>query len=395
LHIKTTTSFYNLTHQTLMYLTCVCFFSLALGTAPLTISSLAALTVWLFSGICYREHSVWSKQSWLPPVLLLLLLPWVGMLWSDSPLHKQNFAERSYYWLFPLVAATAIKSEADLRRIVISFIAGMTVTALPILLYSFSLLPSMYFMTRIAAQGYITYSLLLVIAVILLARFFRTTADARHKAAIIAAAVILLLTVTQLSGRSGYLTLLLLSPWIFITMFGAKRFIPVSVALLLAIAALVSSDKFQERIALIPKEIEMHLAGSTAETSVGARLQMWKDAWIIFTKHPLAGAGTAGYKHETSLMHDGKDFNHPHNSYLFVAANYGIVGLLIYSWLAFLTLKRAWLARATLQGHTIMAFMTVIMIGSLTDTSILSVATGIALGFIVGIPTTEQKTCVS
>jgi O-antigen ligase len=181
-------------------------------------------------------------------------------------------------------------------------------------------------------------------------------------------------------------------------MFGRRRLIPILVALLVIFSLMFTSRKVQERVAKIPHEIKLYQAGEPTDTSVGARLEMWQSAWRIFTEHPLIGTGTAGIWHETNRVKPGHGVNHPHNSYLYVAANYGILGLALYGWLLVITLKRAWLARNYLSGHAILAFSVVIMIGSLTDTQILSAATGIVLGFVVGIPTTElqkQEPCAS
>ena len=386
----------DLTERVLVVLICASFFSLAIGTAPLTVCSLSVLAVWLFSGVCYRDRRDWLGESWVIPVLMLIALPWLGMLWSSSPVQKLAFAERTYYWLFALVAASSVRTEQALKRILICFIAGMAVTSLPILLYSFSILPEMYFMKRIATSGYITYSLLILIAIILLARLFRDSPDFRHKATICLFIALLLLTITQLNGRSAYLALVLLSPWIYITMFGRRRFMIIAASYLTVIVLLSLSTKVRERLALIPKEVNQYYAGVRPKVSaVGERLEMWNDASTIFLQHPVAGAGTAGYWFESNKMHPGRGASHPHSSYLFIAANYGILGLLLYGWLAILTVRRGLQARHTLQGHTILAFISVFMIGSLTDTTILSVASGIALGFIVGIPTPPSPECVS
>jgi O-antigen ligase len=84
-----------------------------------------------------------------------------------------------------------------------------------------------------------------------------------------------------------------------------------------------------------------------------------------------------------------------HNSYLYVAANYGLLGIGLYGWLLIVTLKRAWRSRQQLSGYSVLAFLSVILIGSLTDTQILSTATGIALGFVIGIPTSQPTPCAS
>jgi O-antigen ligase len=84
-------------------------------------------------------------------------------------------------------------------------------------------------------------------------------------------------------------------------------------------------------------------------------------------------------------------FSHPHNSYLYIAVSYGLAGMVLYGWLLVVTVKRAWRTREQLSGYSILAVLSVLMIGSLTDTLILSVAPGILLGFTIGIPTQRSS----
>jgi O-antigen ligase len=382
----------------LMILVCLTFLALSLGTAPLTTCGVASLVVWLCTGLCYQKLSSWYKQEWTTPVILLIFLPWVAMLWSSSMVNVISHSSRSYYWLFAFVAATAISSEAILRRVMICYVAGIVVTSLIVLFSYYAVIPGSLFMAGIILKGYITYSLLVVIAIALLAFFYKNTTSQRYRVLIAVLVVVLATSVTCLSGRSGYVALVLVSPWVFCTMFGRHRLMPVLVSLVVIFSLMFTSQKVRERIGKIPHEIKLYKAGDPTDTSVGARLEMWQSAWRIFTAHPLIGTGTAGIWHETNKVKPGHGVNHPHNSYLYVAANYGILGLVLYGWLLVITLKRAWLARKQLSGHAILAFSVVIMIGSLTDTQILSAATGIVLGFVVGIPTTElqkQEPCAS
>jgi O-antigen ligase len=124
-------------------------------------------------------------------------------------------------------------------------------------------------------------------------------------------------------------------------------------------------------------------------------MMMWSDALKIFQRYPLFGAGTGAYQHEAKKIDPENSLPHPHNSYLYILVNYGMLGIGLYGWLLLVTLKRSWRARDRLSGHSILAFLFVILIGSLTDTQVLSAATGIALGFISGIPTPPPTQCAS
>ena len=387
-------------YQALLVTVCLTFFMLPVGTAPLTLSSLLALAICLLTGVCSRDRADWKGQEWVLPLTVLIILPWAGMLWSSSPFGQSlQIAVKSHYWFFGFVAAAAMKPAGSLRYILICFMAGTTIIAIMVFLFLNGYIPETAYLQNFLFRSYLTFSLLLVISIVLLAFFYKTS-PRPYKLLLLAVMLFLALTITQLKGRSAYLSLALLSPWIGITMFGRRRLIPILAALLLTFMLMFSSRTVRERIALIPKEIKLYQSGvvssymtdgSSIPSSVGIHLQMWKSSLEIFQLYPVFGAGTNGFQYEADKLYPGHGFSHPHNSYLYVAASYGLAGMVLYGWLLVVTAKSAWRTREHLSGYSILAFLSVIMIGSLTDTLILSVAPGILLGFTVGIPTQQSS----
>ncbi|MDD2501563.1 MAG: O-antigen ligase family protein [Geobacter sp.] len=392
-------------HQILAVCVCLTFITLPVGTAPFTLCSLAALGVWLLSGIAFRDRADWQGQEWLAPLLALILLPWLGMLWTSASFEESlKLAARSHYWLFAFVAVSVMKRECALRTVLMGFIGGTTIIAIIVFLYLRGWLPETVYLQKFLFKYYITFSLFLVISILLLAYFFKTSSRP-YSWAIVALMLFLAAMITQLKGRSAYLSLALLSPWAFVTMSGCRRLPVIIAAASVALILMLSVGIVRERLALIPREIDMYRSGVSTSyllpdgtlkpSSVGLRLTMWQDALKVFQRHPLIGAGTAGFQHEVKMIDAGRAFSHPHSSYLYVAASYGVLGITLYCWLLAVTLWRAWRTRDLLSGHAILVFVAVILIGSLTDTHILAAATGVALGFVVGIPTPGQSLCVS
>lgn len=388
---------HDLTSKVICMFVCLAFFSLSVGTAPLTLSSLLALAIWLFSGRCYKDRADWLSQEWLLPVCALCVLPWVAMLWSSAPIDQAlKFATRSHYWLFAFMAASVMKSERTVQNVMICFISGASIIAVMLCLYFNGIIPVTTYLLNFSARSYITYSLFIVVSVLVLAFMFKSSPSIYTKSTLAILMLFLVIMITQLKGRSAYLSLALLSPWLFVTMFGRRRLFPIVAAVIITLAFMFSSEKVQERMALIPKEIKLYQSGVSSHytindgtqipSSVGLRLMMWNDALKIVQRYPLFGAGTGAYQHEVKKSNPENVLSHPHNSFLYIIANYGMFGIGLYGWLFVVTLKRAWRARDHLAGHTVLAFLFVILIGSLTDTQVLSVATGIVLGFIAGLP---------
>ncbi len=88
------------------------------------------------------------------------------------------------------------------------------------------------------------------------------------------------------------------------------------------------------RIDEATQEISAYFTTHDATTSVGARLEMWKAAWMIFRQHPLLGVGMGGFAVEKQALIDAGNldpavasFLHPHNEYAAALATRGIIGL--------------------------------------------------------------------
>lgn len=118
---------------------------------------------------------------------------------------------------------------------------------------------------------------------------------------------------------------------------------------------------------------------------------MWDGAVKIFLENPVIGVGTGGYqlamkKYEIpnlALIH--RDFSDPHNSYLYMAANFGILGIISLFWLFSVLLKNGWRNRHNITGFAILSYTLVLMIGSLTGTQILSLATAFLFAVFTGL----------
>ncbi len=91
----------------------------------------------------------------------------------------------------------------------------------------------------------------------------------------------------------------------------------------------------KQRVNAIHVEVGDYFQRDITNTSIGARFEMYKGAWIIFTRNPLFGAGTGTYEEEAIRLQEEKKikslpekFNQPHNEFLHVLATRGIVGFI-------------------------------------------------------------------
>lgn len=144
-----------------------------------------------------------------------------------------------------------------------------------------------------------------------------------------------------LSGtRGAWLGLgVILAAYTAYLLFG-RRFKPLAVltatsACLLAITLSMPALHVDERVQAAYSDIQAFSSQGVANTSVGARLQMWQHAWRLYQQRPLLGWQRHGYLEQQRIGIARQEldpileqFDHPHNEWLNLAAKDGSVGLL-------------------------------------------------------------------
>lgn len=105
--------------------------------------------------------------------------------------------------------------------------------------------------------------------------------------------------------------------------------------ILMIIAGSLPQTQISERIQLAYQEVQSYFQDGNGETSVGARLDMWKSAVLMAKEKPLLGHGKEGMmlaKHkqveQKIISSHVAQFTHVHNQFLDDLAKRGVIGLI-------------------------------------------------------------------
>lgn len=381
---------------------CLMLFFIPLATSPTIITGGIVLALWLFSGKFIKDRHQWLNQAWLIPVIIFMLLPWMGLLWTNDVTTGLDFAKKSYYWLYAFAIASLTLSRHSVTTLLNAFIAGLTLFSIVSLMQALEIIPMMPMIKELPtiSTKSITGSLLLVFGMLILSFYFTKASAAKQKGLIISLMLLFFLTLSIGIGRSGYFAFVILSPLIVYNLIGQRHIIKVAVVTVVIIGALFLSPTVQDRIILAANDIKAYQE-SNPNTSVGLRLHMWQGAVKMFLENPILGVGTGGYQlamkeYQTpQLAPQFHNFSQPHNSYLYIAANFGIVGLILFLWIFVILLKNGWQHRQHIVGFSILAFTLVLLIGSLTDAQIIATATGQLFAIFVGMQRHLMKKTIS
>jgi O-antigen ligase len=355
------------------------------------ISGALFLSFWIFSGRIVKNRRDWLNQQWTIVVIVLMLLPWIGLLWAEDPAAGLKLAKKSYYWLYAFAIASLAFSRNSVTTLLGAFIAGLSVLTLFSLIEFAGFgevvkaLPTMYKGTK-----HIITSLFHVFGMLVLSFYFPRVSGTRRKGLVLFLMAVFFLSLAAGKGRIGYLAFAVLSPLIIYNIFGRIRMATIAAISALIIVALALSPTVRDRAAQAYEDIESYRS-LDPNTSIGLRLVMWNAAVKVFLDSPVIGAGTGGYKsamknYEHKNLHPAyRNFSHPHNSFLYMAASYGIVGVAALVWLLALLFRNGWRCRNSALGFSMLAFALVLTTGSLTDTQILNVHTAMLFGLFAGL----------
>ena len=217
-------------------------------------------------------------------------------------------------------------------------------------LAGFTAMYQIYFLDFARATGYMPTiqfgNISLVFAVLSLvgAYWFKKTSTCRkdlYYFLFLISAFILGIYASILSGsRGGWVAIPIVALFLVKTLSPKtsfnKLFIVMSVILSLMTLVYYSSfGNVNQRVDLAVSEVKDYINTGDAHSSVGARLEMWKNAVVVGLEHPFLGNGRDGYIAKKQEMIDEGltsdsilNFAHPHNEVLNAFVKYGLLGVI-------------------------------------------------------------------
>jgi len=376
------------------------FFNMPLGTSPPTICAVLATVVWVFSGKITKIWDTSLKKTWFWPVLLLMILPWVGLLYTpDVGGLGIKFAGKTHYWVYCVAASSMVFGILSPQRLIQAFLAGLAVNALVGILQLIGLFPRMNEISFGLGLGYGTLSAYLILGMLMASYYFRETHQKGRRVLFGLLGLIYFFHLIILDGRVGYLTFLFLCPIIAYNLFKGSSIYKILLVSLLLIGGMLLSPVVRDRVSLSIDQVKYHLnadpekAWGKEYTANQDRFSMWYAAVRIFSKHPILGVGTGGYQTviKEMLGPEWPAIAHPHNNILYMAVSFGLIGVFAILWFFWEIIKNAWSERDTPLGFFILSTALVIFFGGLVDTYIKDAGTLILLAVVTGLQNGLQR----
>lgn len=293
------------------------------------------------------------RDAWRMPVgraaLIFFALIVLGCTWSIATMPDRLNTVIKMRWLFLLPFLIAFFSSRHLALSgTLGFVSGVVISALLSIFFA-----AMGWVVMAASQGdwsvfrthsYHNYFIALTVYGLSFA-LGRSDLTRRWACFIMLIILVLLLDAFFLvQGRSGQIVICALLVFFVAKKFHWRGFAIVSVALLFAYPLLKHFPNFESGIERGRQDIALYQKGDT-ETSIGLRLEFYKNSLELIKRNPWLGYGTGAfplaYRELTGFTTGERAAVNPHNDYLNVMVELGLLGLIALQALLFAALWQA------------------------------------------------------
>lgn len=339
-------------------------FTLPIWTLADSLLMSLLIACWIGSG-GWREKLHLIRSN---PVAMaaLLLFAWLllGTLWGEGPFEDRAIYIKKYGELLFIPLLLTLVSNPHVRgRALSGFAIGLALTlALSYALW-FGLLspgglikgdPSNPFVFK----KHITHNILMAFGAFLFMMLAWTSKNSRWRWGWSALAILAVGNVMlMVQGRTGYIILAALTILLLHVRWGGRGIAAAIVLVSTAfIGAYAVSTSFHQRIDQAVVNAQNWSPEVPAHDAVTERLEFYLNTIEIIREHPVLGVGTGGFAqaYAQHVVHKGlAPTRNPHNQYLLIMAQVGVVGVMLLLWL----FVQQWLAAEALSepGYRMLA----------------------------------------
>ena len=323
---------------------------------PISTSAVTVLSFLLIAGWCLEgEFKERLREIGTNPVCLAVLfylgVMVIGLLWSRKLGNGLAAIEDQIKILMLPLFLTSVRHEHRWRYMG-AFIAGVTMIMLSTYLAKFGLFHyadvTPHHLTK--KVTHVFYNPMLALAIYLLLHQLRWGGvRGWQRGMLLGLAGLMVFNMFITEGRTGQGVFFVLMVLLFVQCFPRNIFKAsvVAVAALPALLAIAyhSGPVFRERIDQARQEIVEFK--TNPRTSIGHRLQYWKNSWWLIERHPWFGVGTgdfhADYAWVNLRVSPWMPYTvNPHSQYILTLVQLGILGLVSLLALFGVHLYQAW-----------------------------------------------------
>ena len=359
------------------------FAPISIFLTDLAVFSLAIL--WLFDGQFISKWNKIKSSPWMLSLLALLFLYVAGMLWGTNHQFAEWVFQKSALLLLLPILYTLNFNQKDIKYSLFAFLSATTLSAFIANLINLGWMNHLFkyspffaknwhypaFMTYTDHNVFLAFSLLITFFLL-----YNNFSNKKLRILLIFISILFLLSLYTENGRSGQLAYILIFISFSILTFWQKKsliFISILSLVLINLTAYFLSPHFKNRIDSI--RVQLSQLEKNKLNSLNTRYYLFSYSYEKIKEKPLTGYGTGSFVKEFSSISEHATkilagvHRTPHNNYLFIWFELGLLGLMVLFSIFFFQLKAY---KSLNQGYFRMIFPAVFMVIMLTDTYLLN-----------------------
>lgn len=340
----------------------------ALRDNPVGLASLALYAV-LLIGSLYGEAATADRISFLTKYSDLLAIPLLIYLFRDATMRRHG------------ISALA---------------ASLALVLLWSTLFKLGVIPKLPFthgdeVFPVVFKLKLTHNLLMAFAAFLFTYLALATGERRLQLTWAVLAVLAIINVTlMVPGATGYLVMAVLALYVGYSWRGWRGIAAAAgiSAVLFGTLAVVPGP-FQQRMLQMEREASQLAPGHPRpESSLGQRLEFYRGSLAIIGDHPVIGVGTGGFPKAYAEKGKGTspfEVRNPHNEYLLLMTQTGLIGLVLLLHLFWRQWRLAPRLATPLEIHLARGLVLTIAAGCLVNSLLLDHTEGLLFAWMTGL----------
>jgi len=356
------------------------FFAFPASNAAANIAMLLTCVLWLFSNDWENRRTIITHNTGV--LFALALYGWIliGAIYSHgSDKDILNALIKYFKVAFIAIVVTSLYQKEWRNRAWQAYTAILFITLISTYLniwldipWSTARSPDI---DQTIFKDYISQGLMMSMFVLIcLFNWQKPDQTTQFKIIWIISALMGIFSITHLSiGRTGYLSLsFAIIAYFLWSQKGIQKWVPIFALLVVGLFSYKTSDNIKSRVDLAIEEVKTHNIENYS--SIGQRLYYTQKSLELIGKNPLIGTGTGSYGSEFCKIADTETWcklgkHHPHNQFLLIWVENGLVGFLLF---VGLIISPVWMTRhSPLPERGLAAgFSAIFVVGSLTHGSL-------------------------
>ena len=339
--------------------------------------------IWLFSGDYLNKFQALKANKLALASLVFFSLHLLALLWTQNIGWGFEMTRKMLPFLFVLPIFLTISRKENINYYLYAFLIAIGISEFFSYLVWFELIKpfgNATLMDPTPIMGHISYNPFLAFAIYLvfhqllfvkpLSRLLRTV--------LTFFVITMIFNMFITGGRAGqvmfFASLIVLSFQFFRKSQVKASFMALCLITVIAFSGYNYSPLFKNRI----QQISYDLAKFTTnpDTSIGHRINFTKNTFEIIKSSPFIGVGTGDFPAEYTKVNlkntpTARPTVQPHNQYLFIQAQLGIVGLIGFLWIFYVQFQLAFASKNQFIHHAGVALPFLFLIIMLSDTYLL------------------------